>query len=226
MVKTAEAEGLTVAELAARNAGRFREMDEVLNISFDRFIRTTEPRHYAASQGIWKAIAARQSPKGRDNIYLGKYAGWYAVRDEAFYGEDELTTGPDGKKRAPSGAEVEWVEEPSYFFDLSKWQDRLLRSLAMQGGQVLDLEAEGRRARALRRPRAGRVASAVACGSGPVPRRCRWTTSRRSASFAIARLALFFSFIICFFIVSTWFKINIIRHSAFSNEWFELSKRQ
>ena len=59
-------------------------------------------------------------------IYLGSYAGWYAVRDEAFYGENELQDGPDGKKIAPSGAEVEWVAEPSYFFKLSAWQDRLL----------------------------------------------------------------------------------------------------
>ena len=62
----------------------------------------------------------------RGEIYLGNYAGWYAVRDEAYYGEDELTTGPDGKKRAPTGAEVEWVEEPSYFFRLSAWRERLL----------------------------------------------------------------------------------------------------
>jgi methionyl-tRNA synthetase len=71
-------------------------------------------------------VAARKTPKGNDNIYLGKYSGWYAVRDEAFYGEEELTIGPDGKKRAPSGAEVEWVEEPSYFFRLSEWREWLL----------------------------------------------------------------------------------------------------
>ncbi len=101
-------------------------MNALMNISNDDFIRTTEPRHIRASQALWQAIAANRSPKGRDEIYLGKYAGWYAVRDEAFYGEDELTTAPDGTKRAPSGAEVEWVEEPSYFFRLSDWQDRLL----------------------------------------------------------------------------------------------------
>ena len=59
-------------------------------------------------------------------IYLDAYEGWYAVRDEAFYAEDELTTGPDGQKLAPSGAPVEWVKEPSYFFRLSAWQDRLM----------------------------------------------------------------------------------------------------
>ncbi len=111
--KSADAAGTPPKEFTDKGSQNFRDLAAAMNISNDDFIRTTEPRHYAASQGIWKAIASRQSPKGRDNIYLGKYAGWYAVRDEAFYGEDELTTGPDGKKRAPSGAEVEWVEEPS-----------------------------------------------------------------------------------------------------------------
>ena len=99
----------------------FRDLAKAMNISNDDFIRTTEERHKRASQAIWKAL------EKNGDIYLGKYAGWYAVRDEAFYGEDELTAGPDGKKRAPSGAEVEWVEEPSYFFRLSAWQDRLLK---------------------------------------------------------------------------------------------------
>jgi methionyl-tRNA synthetase len=125
--KSARAAGLEPKAFTDKVSQNFRELAKAMNISNDDFIRTTEPRHYGASQGIWKAIAARQSPKGRENIYLGKYAGWYAVRDEAFYGEDELTTGPDGKKRAPSGAEVEWVEEPSYFFRLADWQDALLK---------------------------------------------------------------------------------------------------
>jgi methionyl-tRNA synthetase len=124
--KSADAAGMGPKEFTDKVSQNFRALAQALNISNDDFIRTTEPRHYAASQGIWKAIAANQSPKGRDNIYLGKYAGWYAVRDEAFYGEDELTTAADGKKRAPSGAEVEWVEEPSYFFRLSDWQEWLL----------------------------------------------------------------------------------------------------
>ncbi len=98
----------------------FRHLASFMNCSNDDFIRTTEPRHIAASQAIWRAIEAN------GDIYLGSYAGWYAVRDEAFYAEDELTEGADGKKRAPSGAEVEWLEEPSYFFRLSAWQDRLL----------------------------------------------------------------------------------------------------
>ena len=124
--KSARDAGMDPQAFTDRVSQNFRDLAQVMNISNDDFIRTIEKRHYAASQGIWKAIAARKSPKNQDNIYLGKYSGWYAVRDEAFYDEDELTTGPDGKKRAPSGAEAEWVEEPSYFFRLSDWQDWLL----------------------------------------------------------------------------------------------------
>jgi len=124
--KAASAAGMDPKAFTDKVSQNFRDLAKAMNISNDDFIRTTEPRHYAASQGIWQAMASNKSPKGRDNIYLGKYAGWYAVRDEAFYGEDELTTGPDGKKRAPSGAEVEWVEEPSYFFRLGDWQEWLL----------------------------------------------------------------------------------------------------
>ena len=124
--KSAGAAGEAPLAFCDRVSQNFRNTARLMNVSNDDFIRTTEPRHMRACQALWQAIAARQSPKGRKNIYLGKYAGWYAVRDEAFYDEKELTAGPDGKKRAPSGAEVEWVEEPSYFFRLSDWQDWLL----------------------------------------------------------------------------------------------------
>jgi len=124
--KSARAAGVDPQAFTDKVSQNFRELAKALNVSNDDFIRTTEERHTKASQAIWQAIAASKSPKGRENIYLEKYGGWYAVRDEAFYGADELTEGPDGKKRAPSGAEVEWVEEPSYFFRLSDWQDTLL----------------------------------------------------------------------------------------------------
>jgi methionyl-tRNA synthetase len=124
--KSAQAAGLDPQTFCDRASQKARDMTVLMNISNDDFIRTTEPRHTRSCQALWRAIAARKTPKGRDNIYLGKYAGWYAVRDEAFYGEDELTTGADGKKRAPSGAEVDWVEEPSYFFRLSDWADWLV----------------------------------------------------------------------------------------------------
>jgi methionyl-tRNA synthetase len=94
---------------------RFRELARVMGYSNDDFIRTTEPRHKRAVTALWERLIAS------GDIYLGKYAGWYSVRDEAFYAESELV---DGK--APTGAPVEWVEEPSYFFRLSAWQDRLL----------------------------------------------------------------------------------------------------
>ena len=98
----------------------FRSLTERLKISNDDFIRTTEARHKASCQALWQTLAAN------NQIYLGGYEGWYAVRDEAFYDEGELTTRPDGTKVAPSGAPVEWVVEPSYFFRLSEWGDKLL----------------------------------------------------------------------------------------------------
>jgi methionyl-tRNA synthetase len=124
--KSARAQGMEPKAFCDKMSVNFKALGELLNLSNDDYIRTTEPRHYKASQAIWQAIAARKSPKGRDNIYLDNYGGWYAVRDEAFYAESELKDGPGGKKLAPSGAEVEWVEEPSYFFRLSDWQETLL----------------------------------------------------------------------------------------------------
>jgi methionyl-tRNA synthetase len=120
MIQTAEAEGLKPMEVATRNAQRFKEMDQRLNISFDRFIRTTEEQHHRSSQEIWKRMA------DNGDIYLDSYAGWYSVRDEAYYAEDETTVGEDNVRRGPQGTPVEWVEEKSYFFRLSAYQDRLL----------------------------------------------------------------------------------------------------
>jgi len=126
VAKSAADAGVDPKDFTDRVSQNFRDLADAMNFSHDDFIRTTEDRHKTASQEIWKAIAAGKTPKGNDNIYLGSYSGWYAVRDEAFYGEVELTKGPNGKKIAPSGAEVEWVEEPSYFFRLSDWEDRLM----------------------------------------------------------------------------------------------------
>lgn len=94
---------------------RFRDLAARMGYSNDDFIRTTEERHKRAVAVLWRKLV------DSGDIYLGKYAGWYSVRDEAFYAESELV---DGK--APTGAPVEWVEEPSYFFRLSAWQERLL----------------------------------------------------------------------------------------------------
>ena len=89
--------------------------------SFDRFIRTTDADHLASTQELWRRM------EERGDIYLSKYSGWYSVRDEAYYDESELTKQPDGSWRAPSGTPVEWIEEESYFFRLSAYQDRLLQ---------------------------------------------------------------------------------------------------
>ena len=120
MVQTAQKEGMTPADLATRNAGRFKEMDHVLNISFDRFIRTSEPAHHRSTQELWKRMAAN------GDIYLDSYAGWYSVRDEAYYAEDETVVGEDNVRRGPQGTPVEWVEESSYFFRLSAYENKLL----------------------------------------------------------------------------------------------------
>ncbi|TVQ36002.1 MAG: methionine--tRNA ligase [Geminicoccaceae bacterium] len=113
--KAAATAGMDPQAFTDEVSGRFRRLAEAMNFSNDDFIRTTEPRHVEAVQALWRELVAR------GEIYLDSYAGWYSVRDEAFYAESELV---DGK--APSGAPVEWVEEPSYFFRLSAWQDRLL----------------------------------------------------------------------------------------------------
>jgi methionyl-tRNA synthetase len=126
MAQTAELEKLPTLEVATRNAQRFKDMDERLNVSFDRFIRTTEEQHHRSSQEIWKRMA------DNGDIYLDSYAGWYSVRDEAYYAEDETVLGEDNVRRGPQGTPVEWVEEKSYFFKLSAYQDRLLALYASQ----------------------------------------------------------------------------------------------
>ena len=120
MKQTAEAEGLTPQALADRNSQRFRDMMVALDVSQDDFIRTTEPRHHRSSEEIW-----RRMEKAGD-IFLKKYAGWYSVRDEAFYNESETVAGADGIRRGPQGTPVEWTEEETYFFKLSAYQDKLL----------------------------------------------------------------------------------------------------
>lgn len=125
--KAAKAAGIDPQAFTDEVSQRFRRLvhcpestgENVLNATNDDFIRTTEARHKKAAQTLWKRMA------DNGHIELGNYGGWYSVRDEAYYQESELIE-KDGKKLAPTGAEVEWVEEESYFFDLSKWQDKLL----------------------------------------------------------------------------------------------------
>lgn len=122
MQQNAQKQGLTPKQLADKNTAVFKTVDdEVLSISYDRFIRTTDPDHYASCQAIWRRMVEA------GDIYLDKYSGWYSVRDEAFYTEAETEIREDGERYSiETGTEVDWVEEESYFFRLSKYQQPLL----------------------------------------------------------------------------------------------------
>jgi methionyl-tRNA synthetase len=120
MAQAAREREIEPAALADEMSLLFKQMNEQLNISFDRFIRTTEPAHHRASQAIWKAMA------DKGDLYLGRYEGWYSVRDEAYYDEDELVEADSGEKLSPQGTAVEWTVEESWFFRLSAYQQPLL----------------------------------------------------------------------------------------------------
>jgi len=120
MAQTARDRNIQPIQLADEMSGHFKQMDDRLKISYDRFIRTTESEHHTASQAIWRAMAAA------GDIYSGRYEGWYSVRDEAFYDEKELVEGEGGQKLSPQGTPVEWTVEESWFFRLSKYQQQLL----------------------------------------------------------------------------------------------------
>ena len=118
--QTADKSGTTPKAFVDEMAAKFKAMADRLDCSYDRFIRTTDADHLPSTQELWR----RMQEKG--DIYLSKYSGWYSVRDEAYFDESELTKQPDGSWRAPTGTPVEWIEEESYFFRLSAYQDRLL----------------------------------------------------------------------------------------------------
>jgi methionyl-tRNA synthetase len=121
MVETAAAEGIPTAELARRNSDVFEGLQCKLDISFDRFIRTTDADHLEASKAIWRRMV------DAGDIYLDSYAGWYSVRDERFVTESETTVVDDGTRvAAETGAPVTWTEEQTYFFRLSAYADKLL----------------------------------------------------------------------------------------------------
>jgi methionyl-tRNA synthetase len=125
MAQTAAAEGIPTAELARRNSDEFQRLQELLNISFDRFIRTTDPDHYAASTAMWEQMA------NSGDIYLDAYSGWYSVRDERFFTEAETSLAAGGVRVATeTGTPVTWTEEQTYFFRLSGYADRLLAHYA------------------------------------------------------------------------------------------------
>ncbi|MBD8700919.1 methionine--tRNA ligase [Sphingomonas sp. CFBP 13714] len=119
MVQAARDRGVPVREFADEMSSYFSRMADRLDISYDRFIRTVDTDHYAASQAIWQAMA------DAGDLYLDRYEGWYSVRDEAFYDESELT-GEGADRRSPQGTPVEWTAEETWFFRLSKYQQPLL----------------------------------------------------------------------------------------------------
>jgi methionyl-tRNA synthetase len=120
MAQAARAEGVEPRAFADKMSRLFQDMCDTLNVSYDRFIRTSQADHYRASQAIWKAM------EHRGDLYLDRYEGWYSVRDEAYYEEEELSLAEDGSKLSPQGTPVEWTVEESWFFRLSKYQQPLL----------------------------------------------------------------------------------------------------
>jgi methionyl-tRNA synthetase len=118
--RSAQAAGVTPQQFADRNSAAFRDMARLLNISHDDFIRTTEERHVRGVQARWQEL------ERRGEIYLGRFPAGIRCADEAFYDEGELVEGPGGRKLAPTGAEVEWLEEEKLFLPPLAWQDRLL----------------------------------------------------------------------------------------------------
>ena len=123
MAQAARSRGVEPAELAGEMSAKFEAMCDTLDISYDRFIRTSEPDHHRASQAIWQAMA------DKGDMYLGRYEGWYSVRDEAFYDADEVS-GEGDEKLSPQGTPVEWTVEESWFFRLSEYQQPLLDHIA------------------------------------------------------------------------------------------------
>ena len=119
--RAAEKKGLDPLKFCDEISQTFRNLSKTLNLSNTDFIRTTEDRHKKTVQHIWSLL------EKNDDIYLSKYSGWYSISDEAFYNEDEITEKNGIKLATESGSSVEWIEEESYFFRLSKWQNKLLK---------------------------------------------------------------------------------------------------
>ena len=119
--KSALAAGINPQEFTDKVSRSFLDLTKKLEVNNNDFIRTTELRHKNAVESLWKKL------EETGDIYIDKYSGWYSIRDEAFYSSDEITEKSNGKNIAPNGSEVEWLEEPSYFFKLSSWQDKLLK---------------------------------------------------------------------------------------------------
>ncbi|WP_279349753.1 methionine--tRNA ligase [Erythrobacter litoralis] len=127
MAQKARELGQTPRALADEMSGYFKALFDKLDISYDRFLRTTDVDHHEASRAIWRAMEAK------GDIYLDRYEGWYSIRDEAFYDEKELVEGEGGERLSPQGTPVEWTEEETCFFRLSAYQDRLIELLNRPG---------------------------------------------------------------------------------------------
>ena len=120
MAQKARDLGQTPKQLADEMSQYFIDMCDALNVSYDVFIRTTEPRHHGATQELWRRMEAK------GDLYLDRYEGWYSVRDEAYYDESELVAGDGGEQLSPQGTPVEWTAEESWFFRLSNYAEPLL----------------------------------------------------------------------------------------------------
>ena len=118
--RAAEAKGVDTLKFCNEISKIFRDLSKTLNLTNTDFIRTTEERHKKSVQYLWNEL------KKNDDIYLSKYSGWYSVSDEAFYNDDEIEEVDNKKTAILSGSSVEWVDEESYFFRLSKWEKPLL----------------------------------------------------------------------------------------------------
>jgi len=118
--RAAESKNIDPLEFCDQISQTFRDLSKTLNLSNTDFIRTTEERHKKTVQHLWSEL------EKNDEIYLSKYSGWYSVSDEAYYNNDEIIDKDNNKIAEASGSTVEWIEEESYFFRLSKWQDKLL----------------------------------------------------------------------------------------------------
>ena len=119
--RSAEKENIEPLEFCNQISKTFRDLSQTLNLTNTDFIRTTEDRHKKTVQHLWKEL------EKNDDIYLSKYSGWYSVSDEAFYNEDEIEDFDGIKRSISSKSPVEWIEEESYFFRLSKWEKPLLK---------------------------------------------------------------------------------------------------
>jgi len=119
--RAAEEKGVDPKKFCDEISKTFRDLSKTLNLSNTDFIRTTEERHIKSVQNLWEIL------EKKDEIYLSKYSGWYSVSDEAFYSENEIKNENGINLSVISGSKVEWVEEESYFFKLSKWQNKLLK---------------------------------------------------------------------------------------------------